>query len=690
LSLDDDPPVDNGLPLTEPASAPPAPADPFSFTADPAPISRPEPRSEQNSRRMREPEQGIEPKSSSQKKGGSKVRKEPLPTPFATTPEISASTDPFAFNTDPSPVANLKNPQPDRPAESEKSVPQKSKPKDSLPTNESAQAAGDADTSNDPFSFNGDEVATVPKVESRGKSNWNKKSNLKKPEAEAVDETKSGKEGEPQNRRYGKPGEPKSNKIVWLAGLIGFLLGGGGIAGVILFLKKEPEVVKTTTEKKEEPPATPPDPPKEDSKTAKKETTKKETTRKNAPGVAPTDAKHTAESTAAALPMLTLPTKLKSFEIRGAKEKQSLTQQPSQPVITVEVPFAKIKQFCPCPNRSSNDAVVVWQANPGFNGRGEILAVDTYNGSTGNKTDRFEFAGDGKEPKCDLAFDGKLFAAASDGKVTIWNLEEKSKALEGFDPYADKPDHKKAGLAAVYIPNNSNNFLTVSSAGAMHLFEIATKKQIGEYIPENGTPGRVVAGKNLAAEETRASVAVAVGGAIHQVSTLAPLSLSWKLPLNGDTSRSFGLAAVGTPGRIAYAFETDADKKKEKALLFCFPNKEPSLFRWQDTAGDPVSVNWAGAEFASVVTTQGVVWFEYDSEGKAFLPLAMAQLPNGKGLHATTERAHWYLIPNPKDPAKSLMLELATPIADLIDFRNAALNKQPLETLRLDDKGLWR
>jgi hypothetical protein len=316
--------------------------------------------------------------------------------------------------------------------------------------------------------------------------------------------------------------------------------------------------------------------------------------------------------------------------------------------------------------------------------------VDTYNGSTGNKTDRFEFAGDGKEPKCDLAFDGKLFAAASDGKVTIWNLEEKSKALEGFDPYADKPDHKKAGLAAVYIPNNSNNFLTVSSAGAMHLFEIATKKQIGEYIPENGTPGRVVAGKNLAAEETRASVAVAVGGAIHQVSTLAPLSLSWKLPLNGDTSRSFGLAAVGTPGRIAYAFETDADKKKEKALLFCFPNKEPSLFRWQDTAGDPVSVNWAGAEFASVVTTQGVVWFEYDSEGKAFLPLAMAQLPNGKGLHATTERAHWYLIPNPKDPAKSLMLELATPIADLIDFRNAALNKQPLETLRLDDKGLWR
>jgi hypothetical protein len=271
----------------------------------------------------------------------------------------------------------------------------------------------------------------------------------------------------------------------------------------------------------------------------------------------------------------------------------------------------------------------------------------------------------------------------------VWNLADRTKALEGFDPYADKPIHKKAGLAAIYIPSNSKNFLTVSTAGAMHLFEIDTKKQIGEYIPENGTPGRIVQGKNIAAEESRSSVAVAIGGFIHQVRTL-DLKLSWKLELRGEAGRSFGLSVAGTPGRIAYAFETDADNKKERAILFCQPNGEPTLFRWQDSAGEPVSVNWSGTECTVVGTTRGVVWFQYDSEGKIFTPLAMAEVPNNKGFHETTERAHWYLIANPKDPAKSLMLELAIPIANLLNYLNLAAAKQPLDTLRLDSKGLWK
>jgi hypothetical protein len=164
----------------------------------------------------------------------------------------------------------------------------------------------------------------------------------------------------------------------------------------------------------------------------------------------------------------------------------------------------------------------------------------------------------------------------------------------------------------------------------------------------------------------------------------------WKLPLGGEPGRSFGISVAGTPGRIAYAFETDSDKKKERAILFCLPNGTPKIFRWQDSAGEPTSVNWSGTELTVVGTSKGAVWFEYDGESKNFTPLAMALVPNDKGLHDATELAHWYLIPNPKDPAKSVMVAIASQIEGLDDFREQAAAKKPLETLRLDDKGLWR
>jgi hypothetical protein len=167
--------------------------------------------------------------------------------------------------------------------------------------------------------------------------------------------------------------------------------------------------------------------------------------------------------------------------------------------------------------------------------------------------------------------------------------------------------------------------------------------------------------------------------------------LVWKLPVHGEASRSFGISVAGPQGRIAYAFETEAGGKKDRAILLCMPNSAPRIFRWQDSAGEPTSVNWWGLDYAVVGTTLGVVWFGFeDEDSKNFAPLAMAQVPNGKGMHETTEIAHWYLLPNPKNPMQSLLRGLESPILGLVDFQEAAAKKRPLETLKLDEAGLWR
>jgi hypothetical protein len=457
------------------------------------------------------------------------------------------------------------------------------------------------------------------------------------------------------------------------------------IGAVIIFRKngQPPELAKSTekTEQKEDPPAPPPSQKPADAKNDRATATKKET-----PGVVKAEPVARVANTPTA--MLALPRGGRPFELRALYAKPESTQNPSGTPIQVDVPFDRVKWFAAPENRVAQDAVIVWQVNAD-NASGERMAVDTYSGTTGMRVGRFEFDGDGKGLKCDVSPDGKLFVAASGGgKITVWNLADKTTPLNDFDPYADKPDQQKAGLAAVFFASNSTDLVTVSTAGAIHLVEIATRKPLAELVLPRGSPGRVAMGRTVAADAGRASVVVAVGGVIYQVATTVGLPIFWKLELGGEVGRSFGIAAVGAPGRVAFAFETDADKKKEKAVLFCRPDEKPIVHRWPEAAGEPTGIHWAGGNMAVIATTRGAMWV--DTEGKAFLPVALAEVPGGKALHSTTEISHWYLLPASGDAAKSLLLELTLPPANLIDFRNAAEAKQPVATLRLDERGLWK
>jgi hypothetical protein len=469
---------------------------------------------------------------------------------------------------------------------------------------------------------------------------------------------------ESPRRRYVRPGERQSSKVPLFAGLLGALALCGAVAAVVVFLAKNTEAPQAKNEKKDDSRAGEP----------------------LAKASAPQPATPGPEPGAA---ILALPPHAKTFQFRPPAGKLQLLQSPTGKVFHVETPFEKVKRVFPPLSRSTHDAIVIWQTNPGAGGRGERLTVDTYSGMIGARTGRFEIDGDGKEPRCDVSADGRLFAAAgADGKLGVWNLTDNTKPLEGFDPYADLPEHKKAGLAAVFFAADPNNLVTVSTAGAVHLIDTTTKRPLGELMPPKATPGRVVVGKSAGADESRASVVVLVGGVIYQIATAAPLAVVWTLDLEGEVSRPLGLAVFGTPGRVALAFETEADKKKQRGLLLCLPNGRPALFPWPDAAGEPTGAAWAGAKFAVVATTRGALWVE--AEDKQFTPLALCEVAGGKALHATTEPAHWYLLPDPADAAKSVLVELTLPPDGLLDFRAAAEAGQPLHTVRLDDKGLWK
>lgn len=648
------------LPTVPYSSVPPVSDDPFAFASNPAAEYRDEPKSKKKIK-------DSEIREDVSTKPPSKPKRSELPAAAA-----PAQDDPFSFNAAPTPPAKPKTKKQEQAKEAIEEKPKARDKQKAKPTTEV----------NDPFSF-GDNSSPDPGM--GGDLTYDQ-------ENEAGDDDNSEQDEGP---RYKRKGEQGSNKMLMFAGGLGILAIVACIAGIIVFtMKSQPEPAKKSTEKTEEPAPTPaptpapapvPETPKEDPNAGKKDSPKKDTGKKDAPkttGAPKKDPKSTMEPGSAG--MMSLPANITKYQFRPLPAKATPKQELTGVPIRVDVPFDKIKKYFLPLNRKNNDIVVVWQANSGA-GRAERLTVESYGGDTGAKVGRFEFEGDGKDVKCDVSTDGKVFAAVVNGKVSAWSLANKTPILEGFDPYADKPVHKSAGLAAVYVPKNSSNILTVSTAGAMHLFEIAGKTPLGEFIPESRAPGKIVQGKNVSVDDAHTSIVLAVGAFIYQLSTQDLSTVYRKINVGGEAGRSFGISVLGTPGRIAYAVETDSDKKKDRALLLFPPNDDvPVQFRWQDSAGEPTNVAWAGADFVVVGAAKGAVWFEQRSEGNKYSPLAMVETPGGKGLHEATENSHWYLIPTSADPTRSVILELGIPNSGLEPGSN------PYPTWRLDEKGLWQ
>jgi hypothetical protein len=168
---------------------------------------------------------------------------------------------------------------------------------------------------------------------------------------------------------------------------------------------------------------------------------------------------------------------------------------------------------------------------------------------------------------------------------------------------------------------------------------------------------------------------------IYQLES-ATLKTAGKIDLAGEVGRSLGIAVLGVPGRVAYAFETSGTKK-EKAVLFGLVNAAPTLFRWPDTAGEPTGANWIGPNLGLITAEKGVVYFSADGK---FKPMVFAELP-GKMLYAGNEDGQWFTSPDPIAPTKLLFQQLGG--EELNEFLGKATEdaKEP-PTARLSNAGL--
>jgi hypothetical protein len=440
LPLDEVLPLDEALPLDDQparATAPPGdsalPEDSFSFTTVPPPDKE-----GRKKARVREENQDEEPRPRKKKTAREEEEADPLATPFEGSSPTVATASPFSFDAGPGTTAKGISGKRDRDEEDElqpSRTKKGAKLRDDgadLPKPTAAPAA--APTSDDPFAFSAG--PDPDEEESRGKRN------RRAPDDDDEDDRR-------EDRRYHREGEKKSNAPLLIAGAVGLLavlvcMGGG----IVYLLKKTPETAKKPDEKAGPPvdQAVQPEPAKENAPkkdAPKKDLGKKDGAVKDAADPTPKRSpKAGVDPGTPAVAMLALPAALTKYDFRPVGTQLERVHEAEKTKPLVDAQYEKVKRFFPPFKAGDNDTLVVWESNPGFNGSGVKYTVEVHSGSTGSKVGRFEFDGDGQGLKCDVSRDGKAFAAAADGKVTVWNLADRTKTLDAFEPYADKPDHR--------------------------------------------------------------------------------------------------------------------------------------------------------------------------------------------------------------------------------------------------------
>ncbi|MBN9517286.1 hypothetical protein J0H58_02020 [bacterium] len=617
---------------------------------------------------------------------------EPLAAVVAEEPGPPPPADPFAFtNIPPEPPARKNEP------------PAKKKEKERKPRDERADAPAPAAASDDPFAFT-DAPAEPKEPERKPRDEADEAPPAPAPAASgapfAFGSAPAPALAEKAERRprddaddRKKPAARKAPAGGGGIGLVKVIVGatvfavvtGGIVVGALVVLNnnKPGEVVKN--EKKVEPPSNEPAvvPADAPAPAGKADATPKDQAKTNPRTTAGTPQKGGAKGKggAPALP----PGKVLTFPPKPAAPK--LVTEPASNPVPVAVPFADARRFFP-PDKADGDIGVLWRSAAGFQGVGEKVTLTLFSPNSGKETAKVEVDHDGTpDPAADLSVDGGTFAIGhrTTGKVTVWDVRKKAKKLDAFDPYADKPEHKAAKLAAVYLTEPPDRVVTVTTAGAVHVWDVATKALAGEYVPAKAAPNKVVGGRGVAPFPTRRGVVVAVGGTIYKVDTAGTVAGTEAEDLGGDVGRSLALA-VSAGGKVLYAFETDADGKREKVLMQLASGTRGPASRWPADAGEPVAAAWAGDNVASLATSQGAaVWFDADG---GFNPIAVARTPDDKAVHAVAGTDnHWSLLPAPGDAKGSVVVELALPPQGVGDPLTPAA-RRPTASLVLDLKGL--
>jgi|GEM_PF-3669306 len=358
---------------------------------------------------------------------------------------------------------------------------------------------------------------------------------------------------------------------------------------------------------------------------------------------------------------------------------------PTLPGAAANNAFAAARKVVP-PLKRDIDIGVVWETAKGLQGAGEKLLLGIYSPQTGKQVNQVAFDGDGSaDPVCDLSGDANLFihGHTGTGKVTVWDTRTGMKVVDGFNPYT-APKSKDLKLAAVYLTEPPIVFITVSTTGAVHAFNVKTKDPMaGDFTPAKPPSKPLVAGQHIAAGPNHLSVIVYSGGSFYQVNIGPTVDGKEVVRLDGDVGRSFGLSS-SAGGRMVFAFETD--EKKEKAVMEVRGDGKHQFYRWPDKdAGDPTGIAWVDDGLVMVASNRGsCVWFE--AEGSDFKPIGLARTPMDKARHVASD-GHWTLLPDPMNAKQCVLVEYSKPQSGIIGALDSV--KQPPSAL-LTDKGLFK
>ncbi|HEY1186218.1 MAG TPA: hypothetical protein VGE74_01115 [Gemmata sp.] len=480
--------------------------------------------------------------------------------------------------------------------------------------------------------------------------------------------------------RYRRPGEKGGmGKAIALSAAVALIATALAIAAGVVYMRnnRPPEVKKE--EKKEEPSAAiPPDVP---TPVAPKDKEPDPKPKDKEPAPKPTDTKPKDKEPGPppTRPAVVLDGKFRAIAVSKEPTKVEPADRASEQPYIVEAPFASVVRVFPPFDPKTSDAHLVTRVGARF-------ALDAFSPSSGKRVSRLEFAAD-PQPLCDLtatATDGQ-FLAVSAGRVTVWALAGQKKLADAVDPYADKPDHARDGLAAVFFANAPGQIVTVSTAGAVHLFDLTTKAVVSEFVPPHGAKGAVAAG-GAVSRAGDGSIVLAVGGIVYQIKSAPNLERVRAYDLGGDV-KPLAIGSAGAPGRLVFAFETEVKGKKgkERVLLYLpIGAPRPTFFLLPAAAGTPTGAFWANDTDAGVVTERGVVWFDEDED--KFGPVVMTKPVSG-GLYAGARTRFWYVVPRSSNAAQSVLVPLTVPFGDAAEFRGTDANK-PLRVVRIDQNGL--
>jgi len=471
---------------------------------------------------------------------------------------------------------------------------------------------------------------------------------------------------------------------VAVAAAVFALVAGGVVAGVLVYINNKPGD-QANNEKKDEKKldAPPADAPPAGNPVS---TTKAKDAGKGSKGTTTVGGNKVTKGSKGGGTMYSLG-KAKALELPPKPADPKTRTEPTSSPVPVTVPFDMVRRLFP-PEKNGADIGVAWRSAAGFQGAGEKITLSVFSPTSGFETGKVEADGDGlPDAACDLSADSGTFAIGhrGTGKVTVWDVRKKAKKLDAFDPYKDKPEHKAAKLAAVYLTEPPDRVVTVTTAGAVHVWDVATKAEAGEYVPPRAAAGKVVAGRGAAALANRQGVVVAVGGAVYSVNAVGAVGGGEVAELGGDVGKSLALAASPS-GRVVYAFETDADGKKERAVAHLSAGKLGSVFRWPADAGEPTAASWSGDQSAAVTSGSGA-GVVFDGEEGRFRPQAVVRAAGDKAAVAAADGGLWALQPATADGKQCVALEIALPLPPTGDV-DTPPDRRPVASMLLDLRGL--